>query len=182
MSRVAKAVIHLPSQVAVTNSDGKVTVKGPKGSLTYSLHGSVCLQQKEENNGKIIEFKPINEQNSAAWVQAGTARALANNMVKGVTEGFSVTLELVGVGYRVQANKHSLILSLGYSHPIEYKLPERVQAEAPSQTSIVLHSIDKQLIGQVAAEIRAIRSPEPYKGKGVRYAGEIIVKKEAKKK
>ncbi|OGV26786.1 MAG: 50S ribosomal protein L6 [Legionellales bacterium RIFCSPHIGHO2_12_FULL_37_14] len=182
MSRVAKAQISLPSQVEVVNTNGQLTIKGPKGSLAQCLNKNVKMLQKDENNSKILEFRPLDEKKPDGWMHAGTARSLVNNMVKGVTQGFTVTLELVGVGYRVQSGNHKLTLSLGYSHPIEYKLPEQVRAETPSQTVIALHSIDKQLIGQVAAEIRALRPPEPYKGKGVRYAGEIIIKKEAKKK
>jgi large subunit ribosomal protein L6 len=117
-----------------------------------------------------------------AWAQAGTTRALVNNMVHGVTHGFSVTLELVGVGYRAQGKGSSITLSLGFSHPIEYNLPEGVAAETPNVTTIVLTGIDKQKVGQVASEIRAFRPPEPYKGKGIKYANEFIVRKEAKKK
>src|SRR3990167_1116499 len=177
MSRVAKAPIDLPQQVEVESANGQFTVKGPKGALMQRINKDVQLIQKTESDKKILEFKPVKAEKPGSWAQAGTLRALVNNMVKGVTDGFSVTLELVGVGYRVQAGKHQVTLSLGFSHPIEYKLPEQVTAQATSQTSLSLQSIDKQLLGKVAAEIRSLRPPEPYKGKGVRYAGEIIIKK-----
>lgn len=178
MSRVAKAPVHLPAGVELQVEPGQLTVKGPHGSLTQhvSRHVQVIHQP-----GQDVEFKPFTNDPSA-WAHAGTARALLSNMVQGVTSKFSVTLELVGVGYRAQADKHNINLSLGFSHPIKYALPEGVQAETPNNTTIILRGIDKQLLGQVAAKIRQKRPPEPYKGKGVRYAGEIIVKKEAKKK
>lgn len=178
MSRVAKAQVKLPSGVELKIEMGQLTVKGPKGTLTQHVNRQV---QVNHQAGQDVEFRPFT-QDPKAWAHAGTARALLSNMVKGVTAGFSVTLELVGVGYRAQASQRHITLSLGFSHPIEYVLPEGVRAETPSNTTIVLHSIDKQLLGQVAAEIRQKRSPEPYKGKGVRYAGEVIIKKEAKKK
>jgi large subunit ribosomal protein L6 len=180
MSRVAKAAIELPSQVEVKLEHALVSVKGPKGTLTQHIHDSVEIVH-EKGDRNVLVFKPTGS-NPKGWAHAGTARAVLNNMVKGVTSGFARTLELVGVGYRAQASKHHVTLSLGFSHNIEYALPEGVTAETPNNTTIVLHSIDKQLLGQVAAEIRAYRSPEPYKGKGVRYQGEVIVKKEAKKK
>ncbi|MDP3560809.1 MAG: 50S ribosomal protein L6 [Legionellaceae bacterium] len=178
MSRVAKAHIILPKNVELTVEKGSITVKGPKGSLTQHCNKLVSVTKSDSNE---VHFKPAaNDPN--AWAQAGTVRALVNNMVHGVTNGFELTLELVGVGYRAQAKPGSVGLSLGFSHPIEYKLPEGVVAETPSNTVILLKGIDKQLIGQVASEIRAFRPPEPYKGKGVRYAGEVIILKEAKKK
>ncbi len=180
MSRVAKASIELPAQVEVKVENDVVSVKGPKGLLTQHLNDSVNLVQVKGDK-TVLEFKP-KVVNPKSWAQAGTARAVINNMVKGVTTGFSVTLELVGVGYRAQAGGQQVTLSLGYSHNIEYKLPKGVQAETPNNTTVILHAIDKQLLGQVAAEIRAHRPPEPYKGKGVRYQGEVIVRKEAKKK
>lgn len=180
MSRVAKAPIELPAQVEVKVENGQVVVKGPKGTLTQHLNNQVSIvQTKGEKN--VLVFKPVTI-TPKGWAQAGTARAVVSNMIKGVSTGFTVTLELVGVGYRAQAAKHHITLSLGYSHPVEYKLAEGVNAETPNNTTIILHSIDKQSLGQVAAEIRAVRPPEPYKGKGVRYLGEKIVKKEAKKK
>lgn len=178
MSRVAKAAVQLPSGVELKIDPGLLTVKGPKGTLTQHINREVKVTHEA---GQDVEFRPLT-QDLKAWAHAGTARALLSNMVKGVTDGFSITLELVGVGYRAQASQKQITLSLGFSHPVEYVLPEGVRAETPTNTSIVLHSIDKQRLGQVAAEIRQKRAPEPYKGKGVRYAGEVIVKKEAKKK
>ena len=139
----------------------------------------VSITKSKESNQ--FEFAPA-ANDPKAWAQAGTARALLSNMIHGVTEGFVVTLELVGVGYRAQAKDKSITLSLGFSHPIEYNLPAGVSVETPSNTVIILKGANKQVVGQVASEIRAFRPPEPYKGKGVRYAGEQIVRKEAKKK
>lgn len=180
MSRVAKAPVVLPTNVELTVGTDSVTVKGPKGTLTQHCNKlvSVC---KSDDKDIVVTFKPAsNEPN--AWAQAGTMRALVSNMVVGVTTGFDRTLELVGVGYRAQAKGKDITLSLGFSHPIEYSLPEGVTAEFPNNTTVVLRSIDKQLLGQVASEIRAYRPPEPYKGKGVKYAGEVINRKETKKK
>jgi len=180
MSRVAKAPIILPANVELSVGKETVTVKGPKGTLTQHCNKLVSVSKSDTNDKQII-FKPA-EVNPNAWAQAGTVRALVNNMIEGVTTGFSVTLELVGVGYRAQAKDKEVSLSLGFSHTIEYDLPAGVVAETPNNTTIVLKGIDKQLVGQVASEIRAFRPPEPYKGKGVKYAGEVIVRKEAKKK
>ncbi len=180
MSRVAKAPILLPTNVELTIGKETVTVKGPKGTLTQHCNRLVSVTKADDNPNQVI-FKPASNDPNA-WAQAGTARALVNNMVHGVTNGYDLTLELVGVGYRAQAKGTELSLSLGFSHTIEYALPKGVQAETPNNTTIILKGIDKQLIGQVASEIRAFRPPEPYKGKGVKYAGEIIVRKEAKKK
>lgn len=180
MSRVAKAHIILPANVELSVGKDSITVKGPKGSLTQHCNRLVSVT-KSDSNEKEIHFNPAaNDPN--AWAQAGTIRALVSNMVHGVTNGFELTLELVGVGYRAQAKTGSVGLSLGFSHPIEYSLPSDVVAETPNNTTIILKSIDKQRLGQVASEIRAFRPPEPYKGKGVRYAGEVIILKEAKKK
>lgn len=179
MSRVAKAPVVQPANVEVTLADGSITVKGPKGTLTQRINRLVSVKKCAES--KHLEFAPA-VTDPKAWAQAGTARALVNNMVHGVTEGFVVALELVGVGYRAQAKGKSITLSLGFSHPIEYNLPEGVTVETPTNTSIQLKGIDKQILGQVASEIRAFRPPEPYKGKGVRYVGEVIARKEAKKK
>ena len=179
MSRVAKAPVVHPKNVEVTLLNGAITVKGPKGTLTQKINRLVSITKSEESCQ--IEFAPA-ANDPKAWAQAGTARALVSNMVHGVTEGFTVTLELVGVGYRAQAKEKSVGLSLGFSHPIEYDLPVGVVAETPNNTTIVLKGLDKQILGQVASEIRAFRPPEPYKGKGVRYAGEVIARKEAKKK
>ncbi|KTC65221.1 50S ribosomal protein L6 (plasmid) [Legionella adelaidensis] len=180
MSRVAKAPIILPANVELSVDKDTVTVKGPKGSLTQHKNKHVAVSKSKENE-KQIEFKPASNDPNA-WAQAGTTRALVNNMVHGVTQGFELTLELVGVGYRAQTKGKGLSLSLGFSHSIEYDLPAGVAAETPNNTTVVLKGIDKQLLGQVASEIRAFRPPEPYKGKGVKYAGEVIARKEAKKK
>ena len=175
MSRVAKATIHMPSGVELKVEDRVVTVKGPKGVLSASLHGMVEIEQ----NGAELAVKPKNDD---SWAMAGTARALLNNMVVGVSQGFEKKLELVGVGYRAAAKGKTLNLNLGFSHPVEYPMPEGITIETPSQTEVVIKGIDKQKVGQAAAEIRAYRPPEPYKGKGVKYAGENIIRKEAKKK
>ena len=179
MSRVAKAAIHIPNSVQVSLENNHVVVKGPKGELQQSFNRAVFIA-KEQESPSIITFKPQDE--STGWAQAGTARAIINNMVLGVTQGFEKTLELVGVGYRAQVSGHKLTLSLGFSHPIEYTLPAGITAEVPNNTTIVLKGIDKQLLGQIASEIRSYRLPEPYKGKGIKYAGETIIRKEAKKK
>jgi len=174
MSRVASSPIKLPSGVAISIDGSQLNVKGPKGSLDLDLHPSVSF---DENDGEYL-VKPDSDANLA---MAGTFRALVNNMVTGVSEGFQKKLQLVGVGYRAQVQGDTLNLSLGFSHPVEYKAPEGVTIETTSQTEIVVSGCDKQKVGQVAAEIRAYRPPEPYKGKGVRYADERVVRKEAKK-
>lgn len=179
MSRVAKAPVVQPANVEVTIADGAITVKGPKGTLTHKINRLVSIKKSDESNHLV--FAPA-AHDPKAWAQAGTARALVSNMVHGVTEGFTVALELVGVGYRAAAKEKSITLSLGFSHPIEYVLPAGVTVETPTNTSIILKGVDKQILGQVASEIRAFRPPEPYKGKGVRYAGEAVARKEAKKK
>lgn len=180
MSRVAKKNIALPDKVEIEIGVQTVTVKGPKGSLTQHCNRLVAIKLSGDDK-RDVSFCPA-ANDPKAWAQAGTVRALVSNMVKGVTEGFSLTLELVGVGYRAQAKTDSIGLSLGFSHPIEYSMPKGVSVETPNNTTIILKGIDKQLLGQAASEIRAFRPPEPYKGKGVRYAGEVIVLKEAKKK
>ncbi|MBF7689695.1 MULTISPECIES: 50S ribosomal protein L6 [Acinetobacter] len=177
MSRVAKAPVALPSGVEVTQNGRQVVVKGSKGTLSFNLHALVELKQEE---GK-LHLAPVKDSQDA-WMQAGTARAVLNNLVKGVSEGFERKLQLVGVGYKAVVKGTVVNLSLGFSHPIDYTLPEGVTAETPTPTEILLKSADKQLLGQVAANIRAYRSPEPYKGKGVRYSDEVILRKEAKKK
>lgn len=179
MSRVAKAPVKLPANVEMAIETHLVTVKGPKGSLSQPCNHLVLVAK--DNDSKSVTFAPASNDRNA-WAQAGTMRALVSNMVVGVTEGFSETLELVGVGYRAQANGKNITLSLGYSHPIEYILPEGVTAEFPNNTTIVLKGINKQQVGQVASEIREFRPPEPYKGKGVKYSNEQIVRKETKKK
>jgi large subunit ribosomal protein L6 len=177
MSRVAKAPVSIPAGVEVKLNDQEVTVKGAKGELTRVFNNAVVIAQEE---GKLT-FGP-REGAANAWAQAGTARALVNNMIVGVTAGFTKKLELKGVGYRAAIKGNAVGLTLGFSHPVEHELPAGVKAECPSQTEIVLTSCDKQLVGQVAADIRSYREPEPYKGKGVRYAGENVRTKEAKKK
>ena len=177
MSRIAKAPIELPSGVDVNIAGQDITVKGKNGTLSISLNDAVAVNQAEN----VLTFEP-REGASDGWAQAGTARAIVNNMVTGVASGFEKKLTLIGVGYRAQVQGSAINLTLGFSHPIVYNLPQGVTAETPSQTEIVLKSADKQLLGQVAAEIRAYRPPEPYKGKGVRYSDEYVRRKEAKKK
>ena len=177
MSRIAKAPIELPSGVDVNIAGQDVTVKGKNGTLSISLNDAVAVNQAEN----VLTFEP-REGASDGWAQAGTARAIVNNMVTGVASGFEKRLTLIGVGYRAQVQGSAINLTLGFSHPVVYNLPQGVTAETPSQTEIVLKSVDKQLLGQVAAEIRAYRPPEPYKGKGVRYSDEYVRRKEAKKK
>ena len=175
MSRVAKNPISLPAGVEFKTEGRQVTVKGPKGTLTHRVHEVVELKQ----DGNVLSFQPRSKD---GWALAGTTRAIINNMVVGVSKGFERKLELVGVGYRAQAQGKTLNLTLGFSHPINYPVPEGITVETPSQTEVVVRGSDKQLVGQVAAEIRAFRPPEPYKGKGVKYSDEVIVRKEAKKK
>lgn len=177
MSRIAKAPIEIPAGVEVTLNGQEITIKGGKGTLNRTINAAVEISQ----NDNVLTFAP-RENVANANAQAGTARSLVNNMVVGVTEGFERKLQLVGVGYRAQMKGNAIALSLGFSHPVEHALPEGVSAECPTQTEIVLKSADKQQIGQVAANIRAYRKPEPYKGKGVRYFGEQVRSKEAKKK
>ncbi|MGB0358673.1 MAG: 50S ribosomal protein L6 [Litorivicinaceae bacterium] len=177
MSRIAKAPIELPSGVDVNIAGQDVTVKGKNGTLSISLNDAVAVNQAEN----VLTFEP-REGASDGWAQAGTARAIVNNMVTGVASGFEKKLTLIGVGYRAQVQGSAINLTLGFSHPVVHNLPQGVTAETPSQTEIVLKSADKQLLGQVAAEIRAYRPPEPYKGKGVRYSDEYVRRKEAKKK
>lgn len=177
MSRIANAPVAIPKGVETTLSDTAISVKGSKGNLNLDLHELVGVSQEGE------ELKvAAKNQTRQSGALAGTFRSLINNMVIGVSEGFQKKLELQGVGYRAKAQGKSLNLTLGYSHPIDYSLPEGVTAETPSQTEIVITGADKQLVGQVAAEIREFRPPEPYKGKGVRYADERVYRKEAKKK
>lgn len=177
MSRVAKAPVTLPAGTSVTLNGQQVEVKGKNGSLSLRLHDLVELKQEDG----IVTVSPVAD-TKEAWMHTGTVRALLNNMVQGVTAGFERRLQLIGVGYRAQAAGNKVNLNLGFSHPIEYVLPEGVTAETPSQTEIVLKSNDKQKLGQAAAEIRGYRPPEPYKGKGVRYSDEVVLRKEAKKK
>ena len=175
MSRVAKNPITIPDSVKVSIENSIIEVSGSKGNLNFKIPDSISLNYEEN----IITVQYQESQQSVAL--AGTTRALVNNMVIGVSEGFQKKLQLVGVGYRAKASGKLLELSLGFSHPVKYQLPEDVSVETPSQTEVVLSSHNKQALGQAAAEIRAFRPPEPYKGKGVKYADEVIKRKEAKK-
>ena len=177
MSRVAKSPVALPSGVTVTISGRDLTVKGGKGSMDLVLHNDVDVEQADN----VLTFGARNNSKQAI-AMSGTTRALVNNMVNGVANGFAKTLLLQGVGYRAAVKGSVLNLTLGFSHPVDYQLPEGITAECPNQTTVVVSGIDKQRVGQAAAEIRAFRPPEPYKGKGVRYADEHVRRKEAKKK
>lgn len=177
MSRVAKAPVVIPAGVEVKLNGQDIAIKGKNGELTRTIHKAVEVKHADNQ----LTFAP-REGFADAWAQAGTARSLLNAMVIGVTEGFTKKLQLVGVGYRAAIKGNSVSLSLGFSHPVEHVLPAGITAKCPSQTEIVLEGADKQAIGQVAAELRAYRRPEPYKGKGVRYADEVVRTKEAKKK
>ncbi|CAD6555827.1 50S ribosomal protein L6 [Paraburkholderia sabiae] len=176
MSRVGKSPIALQG-AEVALSDERITVKGPLGSISQNANRLV----KVVNDNGTLKFEPVDESREAN-AMSGTMRALVANMVHGVTKGFERKLTLVGVGYRAQAQGDKLNLSLGFSHPVVHQMPEGVKAETPSQTEIVIKGIDKQKVGQVAAEVRGYRPPEPYKGKGVRYANEVVILKETKKK
>ena len=176
MSRVAKNPVLIPDNVKLAVESNKVIVEGPKGKDELTINKDISVVQ--EDSSVTIKY---DESISAQVAIAGTTRALINNMVIGVNIGFEKKLELVGVGYRAKLNGNTLDLTLGFSHPIKHQLPENVTAETPSQTEIILKSHNKQLLGQTAAEIRAYRPPEPYKGKGVKYADEQIKRKEAKK-
>lgn len=175
MSRIANKIIDVPSGTEVTISGQTVSAKGPKGTMSLDLHKAVGIEQ----DGTQLKMKAENDQ---AIAMAGTMRSLVNNMVTGVTSGYEKKLELIGVGYRAQAQGQTLNLTLGFSHPVNYAVPEGITIETPSQTEILVKGIDKQKVGQVSAEIRAYRPPEPYKGKGVRYVDEYVIRKEAKKK
>src|SRR3990167_7441312 len=177
MSRIANYPVAVPSGVQVAQSGAKISVKGPKGSLEHEIHPLVKVTQE----GTLLKFKRTND-SALARAVSGTTRALVNNMVTGVAKGFEKKLTIIGVGYRAAVQGKKLNLTLGYSHPIVYDIPNGISIEAPDLTNLVIKGADKQLVGQVAAEIRSYRSPEPYKGKGVRYVDEVIVKKEAKKK
>ena len=177
MSRIGKNPVTIPSGVEVTISDQEITAKGPLGALTQSLNTLVSVRR----DGDSLVFEPA-DASAAANAMSGTVRALIGNMVTGVSKGFERKLTLVGVGYRAQAQGDKLNLSLGFSHPVVHQMPQGVKAETPQQTEVVIKGIDKQLVGQVAAEVRRYRPPEPYKGKGVRYAEERVSLKETKKK
>lgn len=177
MSRVAKYPVELPKGVELTVTDTEVTVKGPLGTLKQFMLPSIKIEKDAEKaTVRAIEGAPN------AGAMSGTMRALLNNMVTGVTKGFEKKLNLVGVGFRAQAQGDKLNLSLGFSHPIVHQMPAGIKVETPTQTEILIKGIDRQVVGQVAAEIRAYREPEPYKGKGVRYADEVVTLKETKKK
>ena len=177
MSRIAKKPIEIPNGVEFNQNGNELSAKGPKGFLTVTLHDAVELT-REDN---VITLAPRDERQSSVAV-TGTMRSVVNNIIEGVANGFEKKMQLVGVGYRAQAQGKQLNLSLGLSHPVNYQVPEGIEIETPAATEIVVRGCDKQKVGQVCAEIRAFRPPEPYKGKGVKYADEVIVRKEAKKK
>lgn len=177
MSRVANAPVEIPSGVDFNMSGTMVTVKGPKGQLEHRVHELVDVK-KDDN---VLTFSARDESQQARAL-SGTTRAILNNMVTGVSQGFEKKMTIIGVGYRAAVQGNSLNLTLGFSHPVNYPIPEGVSIECPSQTEIVVRGANKQQVGQIAAEIRAYRPPEPYKGKGVRYTDEHVIRKEAKKK
>jgi large subunit ribosomal protein L6 len=177
MSRIAKQPVDISKDVNISLQGRALTVKGPKGSLSMNLNSEVEIETDDSS----VRVAPRSRSGFATAI-AGTTRSLINNMVVGVTQGFEKKLELVGVGYRAQAQGNKVNLSLGFSHPVVYEVPEGITVETPSTNEIIVKGIDRQAVGQVAAELRRYRPPEPYKGKGVRYADERIVMKEAKKK
>jgi large subunit ribosomal protein L6 len=177
MSRIAKASIPVVAGLDVTIEGQHITAKGSKGTLAFDIHPTVTAELKDG----ALYIAPVVE-DRASWAMAGTMRSLINNLVIGATVGFQKKLQLVGVGYRAQSKGKIVNLSLGFSHPVNYPVPDGISIETPTQTEIVISGCDKQQVGQVAAEIRRLRPPEPYKGKGVRYADEHVIRKEAKKK
>ena len=177
MSRIAKKPVELVPGVEVNISGQTITAKGKQGNLSLDLHETVSVKQEDG----VLKFSP-NDDSKGSMAMAGTMRSLVNNMVIGVTEGFTRQLQLIGVGYRAQMQGNVLDLSLGFSHPVKYAIPAGITIETPSQTEINVKGADKQKVGQVCAEIRAYRPPEPYKGKGVRYTDERVIRKDAKKK
>jgi len=177
MSRIAKQPIDLPNGVEFSVNGREVSAKGPKGNLSVTLHDAVELKQEDN----VVTLSPRDDRQSSLAV-TGTMRSVISNIVEGVVNGFEKKMQLVGVGYRAQAQGKQLNLSLGLSHPVNYQVPEGIEIETPAATEIVVRGCDKQKVGQVCAEIRAYRPPEPYKGKGIRYVDEEIVRKEAKKK
>ena len=177
MSRIAKQPVEIPSGVDLSINGRELSAKGPKGFLSVTLHDKVNVTQEEN----LLSFAPIDDEKSSMAV-TGTTRSVVNNIVNGVATGFEKKLVLVGVGYRAQAQGKRLNLSLGLSHPVNFEVPEGIEVETPSATEITVRGCNKQLVGQVCAEIRAFRPPEPYKGKGVKYLDEKIIRKEAKKK
>lgn len=176
MSRIANNPVNIPSGVDINIAGNLITVKGSKGELSHDIHPLVKVEQ-EDGTLKTT----VNDNSKAAKALSGTTRALIQNIVTGVSEGFERKLEIVGVGYRAAVSGKKLNLTLGFSHPVEFAIPEGITIETPSQTEIVVKGADKQQVGQVAANIRDYRPPEPYKGKGVRYSDERIIRKEAKK-
>jgi large subunit ribosomal protein L6 len=177
MSRVAKAPVLVPQGVEIAINESVITIKGKLGSISRSMHSSVAISNE---NGK-LSFAPVDTER-ASDALAGTMRALVSGMVQGVTQGFERKLTLIGVGYKAQAQGDKLNLAIGFSHPVNKVMPNGVKVETPTATEILIKGVDKQLVGQVAAEVRSIRPPEPYKGKGIRYADEKVVIKETKKK
>jgi len=177
MSRIGNFPVELPANVEVQLSSGEISVKGPLGTLTQSLSAQITVERVENQ----LQIK-VADSSNAANAMSGTVRALLANMVQGVTKGYEKKLMLVGVGYRAQAQGDKLNLTLGFSHPVVHQMPKGIKVETPTQTEIMIKGIDKQVVGQVAAEVRAYRCPEPYKGKGVRYSDEKVVLKETKKK
>ncbi len=177
MSRIANAPVEIPAGVEISLNGSEISIKGSKGSLSRTVHADVNVEQQGSTLTTVARTK-----SKQAVAHAGTTRALLNNMVTGVSQGFEKKLTLVGVGYRAKAQGSKLDLTLGFSHPVQYEVPEGIKVETPSQTEIVVSGVDKQIVGQVAADIRAYRPPEPYKGKGVRYADEYVARKDAKKK
>jgi len=177
MSRIANAPVGIPTGVEVSLNGADVSIKGAKGTLIRTVHAEVLVEQE----GDVLKTSARSKSKKAIAL-AGTTRALLNNMIVGVSQGFEKKLTLVGVGYRAKAQGKKIDLTLGFSHPVQYEVPEGIKIETPSQTEIVVSGADKQVVGQVAADIRAYRPPEPYKGKGVRYSDEHVARKEAKKK
>ena len=177
MSRIAKYPVSLPSGVEIVLNKQAISVKGANGQLEFVLNGDVLIEQEDNQ----LKFQPANETKQAK-AMSGTVRSIVNNMVDGVTKGFEKKLTVIGVGYRAQAQGDKLNLTLGFSHPVVYNVPEGITIETPTQTEVVIKGADKQQVGQVAAEIRRYRPPEPYKGKGVRYSDEHVIRKQAKKK
>ena len=177
MSRIAKYPIDVPGGVEIKLADEIIHVKGANGQLEFALNGDVRINHEEGQ----LNFEPANDSKQAK-AMSGTVRSIVNNMVEGVSKGFERKLTIIGVGYRAQAQGNKLNLTLGFSHPVIFDVPEGITIETPSQTEVVIKGADKQKVGQVAAEIRRFRPPEPYKGKGVRYSDERVIRKQAKKK
>ena len=175
MSRIGKLPISIPTGVTVTLKDNVVTVKGPKGELTYTFNQNISLEQRE---GEVVFTRPDDSKENKTI--HGTTRAVFNNMVVGVTDGFQKELELIGVGYRAQLQGKKLVLNVGYSHPVEFTPEEGIEIEVPSNTKVIVKGYDKQKVGELAANIRGVRPPEPYKGKGIRYVDEFVRRKEGK--